>query len=428
MGWGDDLPVNRLSAISDGTDICELQSCIYPGGHCPLFGVHLTLQHIAGVTMLVIGTADCGFYAYKTMHNFSDHRRRGARIFSCVLEEDDVIHGCGQNLKPVLRKLDRDPETRMIVVVTSCIIELTGDDIEGIVCEAKKECQTPIAVIRTENFKTADYLQGVEQSLAAVTHLLSPSAPVARSFSVLGPRFQGVTQNRIIRCLLSEGYALRAEFPCNTDWEAIGGITGSSFVIAAEDVALALARRLQQDFSIPFVDFSPSSCWRDVMAAYEALSKITQTSYAQELHRAKTIIEKTQKRLKPVFEGKRFIVGNGVGSPFAAARLVAEIGGEIALILTGNLYEKDREPIQRLLALHQDPLVAKNANLAALDAHSDRFDADFHIGMSWSRLRGRRRPRLLPVGRLSPLIGADYMEQFYSGLLTAVEKEGIGGV
>ena len=422
----DDLPVKRLSEISDGTDIFELQSCIYPGGHCPLFGVHLTLQHMAGVAMLVVGTADCGFYAYKTMHNFTDDGGRGARIYSCVLEEADVIHGCGDGLKPVLRKLDRDPEIRMIVVITSCVVELTGDDIGGIVQEVKKECRTPISVIRTENFKTADYLQGVEQALASVTHLLTPSERVPRSFSVLGPRFRGITQNSIIRWLLSDGYDLRAEFPCNTDWEAIGGITGSYFVIAADDVALEMARRLKQDFSIPFVDFSPSSSWREVSASYDALSQITQTFYSEELHRSEKAIEKMRIRLRSVFEGRRFIIGNSMGSPFAAARLVAEIGGEIALILAGNLYEKDREPIQRLLALHQDPLVAKNANLAALDAHSDRFDADFHIGMAWSRSAQRRKPRLIPIGRMTPLIGADYIEQFYGSLLVAVEKEGIG--
>ena len=419
------MPLKRLSQIADGTDIHELQSCIYPGGHCPLFGAHLTLEPIAGVTMLVVGLADCGFYAYKTMKNFAAPCRRGARVLSCVLEEPDVIYGCADALKSILLQLDQDSETKMIVVITSCVIELIGEDVEGVVEEVKPQCRTPIAVIRTENFKTADYMEGVEKALAAVSHLLTAARPIPGSFSVLGPRFQGVRENSIIQRLMADGYTLTAEFPCNTDWEAIGRISTSSFVLVSDAAALNLARRLAQDFGIPFVDLSPNSSWAGITAAYGALSRVTGTPYAEVLDRAEENLRTLRTRLKRVFAGKRFIVGNGMGSPFAAAHLIAEIGGHIALILAGNIYEKDREPVRRLLALHQDPPVAKNANTAALEAHLDRLQADFHIGMGWGRRPNRPKPRLLPIGTLQPLMGLDYPQRFYASLMAHAEKEGI---
>lgn len=424
MGWEDNMPIKRLSEISDGTDIHELQTCIYPGGHCPLFGVHLTLENISGVSMLVIGTADCGFYAYKTMKNFADPRKHRARILCGVLEEFDVIHGCGNDLKMILLQLDQDPETKMIVVITSCVIELIGDDIDGIVHEMKKKCKTPISVIRTENFKTTDYLQGVEKALESVTHLLSQSKRIPKSFSVLGPRFPGIQGNRIIQKLMEDGYTMRAEFPCNTNWEAIGKITGSSFIIVADGVAVHLARRIEQDFAIPFVDLSQNTSWEGMKASYAGLSRITEISYADELNQAEKRVKRIRTQLKQIFQGKKFIIGNIMGSPFNSARLIAEIGGEIELILAGNIHEKDREPISKLLELNQDPLVIKNANTAAFESHSNCFNADFHIGMGWSRISDNNKTQFIPMGPLAPLLGTDYLEKFYDNLLAYSNKGG----
>lgn len=417
------MSVKRLSNISNGTDIHELKSCIYPGGHCPLFGVHLTLGNIVGVTMLVVGTADCGFYTYKTMHNFAATLKQGASIRCAVLEETDVIKGCETGLKKAIHQLDKDPETRLIVVVTSCVIELIGDDIKGIVHGVQAQCSTPISVIKTENFKTVDYTQGVEMAMESVTRLLSPAPKLARSFSVLGPRFQGVCENGIIQKLIQDGYTMVTEFPCNCDLKAVQDIPKSSFAILTDKTALTLARSLESRFQLPFADLSPSPIWADVAAGHDALSKITGTSYARDLEKAEEKINQMRDQLIPFYKGKKFIIGNLSGSPFAAACLIAEIGGEIELILAGNIYEKDRKTVARLLELGQDPLVAKNANITALKTLAPQFKADFHIGMGWSGILDKGKTRSIPARNMTPWIGTDYQEKFYGSLLADATKE-----
>ncbi len=410
-----------LSQVTDSTDIHELQACIYPGGHCPLFGVHFTLGNIRGVTMLVIGTADCGFYTYKTMNNFSDPGKPGAKIRCAVLDESDVINGCEEGLKQIIRRLDQDPDTQLIVVVTSCVIELTGDDIRGIV--ASTRCRTPVSVVKTENFKTADYLEGVEQAMVSVTHLLSPVAKIPKNFSILGPRFQGTADNRIIQRLIRDGFTLAAQFPHNTDLEAIHRIPSSSFAIVAEKTALGFARRLEADFGIPFADLSPSSDWDCIESAYAVLSGITAHDYTADLEAAKKRIKHLLSRLKPLCQGKEFIIGNTAGSPFASACLIARAGGRIKLILARNIYEHDARARQALLEMGQDPMVAKNANTAALNAFSAQLHADFHVGMGWDTARDRNGPQLISITGLFPRIGTDYPETFYDTLLAQLEKE-----
>lgn len=49
--------LNRLSEIETDQDIKSLSHAIFPGTHCPLFGVALTASYIKNMTVIVIGTS-----------------------------------------------------------------------------------------------------------------------------------------------------------------------------------------------------------------------------------------------------------------------------------------------------------------------------------------------------------------------------------
>lgn len=416
------MPVKKLSSVSDGTDIHELQACIYPGGHCPLFGVHHTLGNISGITILVIGTADCGFYVYKTMKNFKSKSWHGAGIRCAVLEEADVINGCEEDLKNILTQLDNDVETRLIVIVTTCVLELIGEDIPGIVHGVQKQFNTPISIIRSENFKTADYLQGVEQSMESVSSLIRPIPKVPKRFSILGPRFSGIEKNLVIQRLLQNGYTIVSQFPFDADISSVQEISSSSFVIITENTALKLARSLESKFQIPFVDFTPSPFPADVKASFDRLSELTGVSFNKDMEAEENEIEILRNSLASLYRNKKFIIGNVIGSPFTAACLIAEIGGDIELILARNIYKEDGKSVCRLIEMGQDPLVAKNANISAMEICFPRFEADFHIGMGWGRTMNDNGIRFLSSGALAPWIGTCYRKNFYRSLLKQGEE------
>lgn len=50
--------LNRLSEIETDQDIKSLSHAIFPGTHCPLFGVALTASYIKNMTVIVIGTSE----------------------------------------------------------------------------------------------------------------------------------------------------------------------------------------------------------------------------------------------------------------------------------------------------------------------------------------------------------------------------------
>ena len=93
--------LNRLSEIQCDQDIKSLSHAIFPGTHCPLFGVALTASYVQNMTVVVIGTSECTYYT----KNFAYHRQKGRdSVYSLVLEDKEVVftvlYGGDTHLQP----------------------------------------------------------------------------------------------------------------------------------------------------------------------------------------------------------------------------------------------------------------------------------------------------------------------------------------
>ena len=98
MNYNLDI-LNRLSEIEVDKDIKGLSHAIFPGTHCPLFGVALTASYIEDVAMLVVGTSECTYYTKV----FSNGRQHGKdEVYSLVLKEKDVVFGAEKKVKEAL--------------------------------------------------------------------------------------------------------------------------------------------------------------------------------------------------------------------------------------------------------------------------------------------------------------------------------------
>ena len=80
--------LNRLNDINADKDIKSLSHAVFPGTHCPLFGVILTASYIKNMALVVVGTSECTYYA----KNFAYHRQEGLdSVYSVAIKESDVV-------------------------------------------------------------------------------------------------------------------------------------------------------------------------------------------------------------------------------------------------------------------------------------------------------------------------------------------------
>lgn len=112
--------LNRLSEIKTDQDIKSLSHAIFPGTHCPLFGVALTASYVKNMTMIVIGTSECTYYT----KNFAYHRQKGKdSVYSLVLDDKEVVFGAVAQVERAVKEIIEIEHPDAVMLVTTCVPE-----------------------------------------------------------------------------------------------------------------------------------------------------------------------------------------------------------------------------------------------------------------------------------------------------------------
>lgn len=150
--------LNRLSEIQSDQDIKSLSHAIFPGTHCPLFGVALTASYIQNMLIVVIGTSECTYYT----KNFAYHRQKGKdSVYSLVLDDNEVVFGAVNQVEKAIKEIIEIENPDAIMLVTTCVPELIGEDYTGVKYSLEQEGNIPIFVVQTEHFKCNSHIPGM---------------------------------------------------------------------------------------------------------------------------------------------------------------------------------------------------------------------------------------------------------------------------
>ena len=55
--------IRRLSEVNEQRDIKPLMATSFPGTHCPLMGVLMTVRQMPEAVTVIIGTDECTYYS-----------------------------------------------------------------------------------------------------------------------------------------------------------------------------------------------------------------------------------------------------------------------------------------------------------------------------------------------------------------------------
>ena len=94
--------LKRLNEIKEDKDIKSLSHAVFPGTHCPLFGVALTASYIKNMPLVVVGTSECTYYT----KNFAYHRQHGKdSVYSVAIKENDVVFSAEKKVKNAVKQI-----------------------------------------------------------------------------------------------------------------------------------------------------------------------------------------------------------------------------------------------------------------------------------------------------------------------------------
>jgi nitrogenase molybdenum-iron protein alpha/beta subunit len=129
--------VKRLSEVKSNTSVKFLSPAVSPGCHCPMRMASLVAKDISGLSSLLVGMPECATHA--RLFNPNPEGPNGELHWLHVLDLHEVVLGVQDGIISALKKMDKVGAKAILLIVT-CIPELLGEDIDGILREALSCC------------------------------------------------------------------------------------------------------------------------------------------------------------------------------------------------------------------------------------------------------------------------------------------------
>ena len=131
---------------------------------CPLMGASKCVRMIDDAAMLIVGTEECTYYTKGTM--------QAGNIFSVVYNNHDVTFGGYDKVYNAVDELLSEYTPKSLFIITTCVVEVIGDDLSFIATEFSKKYNLPIKVIQTNHFEGENQDEGFEKIFKAASDFM----------------------------------------------------------------------------------------------------------------------------------------------------------------------------------------------------------------------------------------------------------------
>ncbi|MFI3229239.1 MAG: nitrogenase component 1 [Bacillota bacterium] len=149
---------------------------------CPLAGAAKAVMMIDGALMLVVGTEECTYYTKATM----EMQGCGSKCLSVVLNKNDVTFGCLETVTEATYELLEEYKPKALYIITTCVVEIIGDDFTQLAQEASQKYGVPIKVIQTNHYKGKDGKYGMELVFNASKEMGQSAHKISSMFAMIG--------------------------------------------------------------------------------------------------------------------------------------------------------------------------------------------------------------------------------------------------
>lgn len=413
----------RLSAARSMGAVRQLTPTAFPGNHCPLHTALSLGTRIEGLSTLVVGTAECGYYS-RNLVSASSHAGRGVH-WTYLLGDREVVFGCRDGLRDAIVEMDR-VGAEVILLLVTCVPEMIGEDVEGLCHEMRPEVDATLIPVSLGNFMCGSYQPGYWKTLLALGKLTESEGGVAWTVNVLGRRDQEdhLPLPRVIAALEERRVPLRYLAPSASveDFIAAGD---ARLNIVVSPFMEPLAVRMEDEHGIPFVSLHDIYGVAEIEEAYlriEGLLDVRITGGCDERRdRAWSLQEKVPGLLK----GLRYIGANvGAVQPLPLSVYLARMGMLPIMVHMEEFYPSDARWRRTLLESGEDPAVCLMVNEEVDQKIIEALCPDMVIG-DWGG-RERLRPPTIQILDLYGQVGYERTITLLERMIRALPSTGKG--
>lgn len=392
--------LNRLSRVQTIKDIPQLTTALFPGTHCPLMGAAMIAGGIKDCLLVIVGTDECSYYT-KSLTLSDRYGGINGRCVSVVLNSHDVTFGSVESMHKAFKEIVAEYRPKCVMLVTTCVIEVIGDDYDAIAEELTKQYSIPVMAVHTEHFKCEDHFPGFERAITACQSIMQPQE-CDGSVNVLGQRFGDFADTELYALLTKSGVKIGVQLPSGCTSDDIRRAPAAKINIVVNDIALPLAQAMQEQYNIHYVYFNRFAVPEKILQAYQHLFAYLELPLPAEVNAKFDECKALEQKTMPVVQGGPYIFGNTQYDCFELNNYLCRLGLVPQLIQSNKLRQEHFEDIKGILAT-TDPYVCKAANIAPLQYVYDVLHPWIYIGHEFGeRLRRKGIAQLHsdPAGKM----------------------------
>lgn len=367
-----------LSEINKDKDIKQGAHAIYPGPRCPLALVTNVFSRIKGVSMLIVGTAECTYYNRNIAFSLRALDENNT-VWSYSLEPKEVIFGCREGIINALNHIDKTG-AEVIVMVSACVPEMIGEDFQGIVWEANSIVKAKVIYINGAHFKCYSPIPAKENSLTALCELMEKQQIQGNTVNILGDEGNHLKSSELMTMLRKYEVKINCVIPNKLSIDELRKAPSASLSIVTDMAALSLAKKMHEKFGTPYVLFPHFLDVKSIKEAYEAIGKHLDIAISQEVaslyERAEQQIEHYASRLR----GKSFAIGYLSVDPFVAAAFLSSLGVKPVYIEVEYYFAEHKMWSKRIIDKGYNPYVARTFNYETIKEVLESDSIDYFIG------------------------------------------------
>lgn len=371
--------LKRLSAVRTNAGVGFLTPAAFPGNHCPLHTALALGSNVRGMSTLVIGTPECGIYS-RTVVERSENAAGGLH-WMYVLDSNEVVFGCRNGLIGAIEEMAR-AGAEAIMLISTCVPEVIGEDIEGIVQEVQPRIGARLIFVQLGHFKCNSHPSGFWKTLVAFGDLMKKGDARPDIINVLGrsPDEDHIPMPELLTALEERGFRLRYLAP-RSNIEDIINAPDAMLNLVLSPYMNPLAEMMRQRHQVPFISLHETYDIPEVDLLYGSVAEALGIDRGRDLEERRQKALLLQERATAALPGVRYIATHrNALAPLPLALYLARFRTEPLLLHMEEFYPHDRKWAKALIGKGQDPLICHMVNERADAAILEHLCPDISFG------------------------------------------------
>ncbi|WP_394698073.1 nitrogenase component 1 [uncultured Methanolobus sp.] len=370
-----------MSELTETCDFPAMSEAQFPGFSCAYRTVTTMITKLDGCCALLLESSICEYNSEFSLNLRSSRQQKANKnLFHLFLSQEDMIFGFKAKIQESILEIEKDYSPDAIYVITTCVSEITGEDVNEALEEIRSRNGARLILIHGDNFSCRDNKAGIEQFFLAFAEMMKPACLHRNSVNLLGFYASSFKHCELIRLLERKGVSLSSVISSENCIKTLSNAPAARLNIVLDCFALPLAKEMKDRFGTEYFYCERPYTPKAIEKMYQDIGDFLGIDLLSESSSMKEEAEAAILNARNIFAGATFAVARQMGNNLDLLKLLTYLNIDVKVLILNKLIQGDRNSIKELLSMGVDPFVTCCGNKLQIESLLSKIKPQYYIG------------------------------------------------